>query len=334
MRVWAAALAIAGVASGMTACKTDGSSDGETGPVAESGETSARALPTSEDAFLARLLPLPDDAEAIHVRYRVEGTFAEGTFEVTLRPGGYRHDRWVIEWAGADEDEPFVSRGASITTPEWTWTGLEGQPGELQPRQLRAIAAAWMDLDDARKQAAAESVDRWHAILAEQRGSHPGERATVQGVSCLQTRIAAQNLCLWEEAGVFLRYDGAMFDIEAESIDRAPEIAEDTFTLPPAASGATKLPSEAAIDPDALLAALEAGTYEAMAALLVPELGLDAVAGSRPAGGVDPAEPADSPEPTGPTEPGEVPHLDAPPGPDEPPADSGTDPAESPADSG
>jgi hypothetical protein len=38
---------------------------------------------------------------------------------------------------------------------------------------------------------------------------------------------------MWEQVGLFLRYEGSAFTIEATQIDRAPEVAADAFVLPP-----------------------------------------------------------------------------------------------------
>ncbi len=264
--------------------KPRGGSAGAAADIAEPAEP-GRA-PSNADELLVRLHPLPGGDEAIELRYRISGTYASGSFVIALQEGGYRHERWEIVWAGADPDEPFVSKGTTIVTPSQTWTGLDGQPGERSDNPEAGLAAAWTTLEDRdRKAAVVAAIDEWHAVLAEQRAANPGERATIEGIDCLQTRIAAQNLCMWEEAGVFLRYEGALLTIELEHIDRAPKgIDAARFVLPPRADGARKLETRLvdadgrSLDPELLLSELADGNYAVIAGLSAPRLGLEQLA--------------------------------------------------------
>ncbi|MCA9685437.1 MAG: hypothetical protein KC457_24880 [Myxococcales bacterium] len=274
MKRGAIGLALALVVSA-SACKTEGKGEEGKGG-AEAGATAA-ALPADAKAFLARLQPLPtEDGHGVEIRYEVSGAMANGELQIQLAPGGLRRERWEISWAGADAEHPIVSRGTTITTPSKMWSARDGEPGEVAERALAKLADAWLALDEPQRRAALKSVDEWHAILAKQRQESPGERSSVQDIDCLQTRIAAQNLCLWEEAGVFLRYEGSAFTIVATAVDRQANFADDVFALPPQSARAKTLEVEP-VDTNLILEALAAGNYEAMAGLLAPKLDLEAL---------------------------------------------------------
>ena len=215
-------------------------------------------LPTTEAEFLAELMPLPGDAEAIEVSYAVTGPALEGEMTILIREGGYKRERWELRTTGAATE--LRSAGLGIVNPEQIWSAPEGQPGELRTNLLGALARAGVGLDEPERAAVAKAVRDWHRLLAERRAEVPGDQAEVLGVACLRTRIAAQNLCMWEEAGLFLRYEGSAFTIEATQINRSPTIPADAFVLPPESRDATRLETES-VDFDAALAEATKGNF-------------------------------------------------------------------------
>ncbi|HVI00223.1 MAG TPA: hypothetical protein VM869_16010 [Enhygromyxa sp.] len=202
----------------------------------------AAPLPTSEAEFLAELMPLPGDAEAIEITYAVAGPALEGEMTILIREGGHKREQWELRTIGGEAT--LRSAGLAIVNPDQIWSAPEGQPGELRTNLLGALARAWSGLDEAKRAAVAKAVRDWHALLDKRRAEVPGDRGQILGVPCLQTRIAAQNLCMWEEVGLFLRYEGSAFTIEATQIDRAPEVSADAFVLPPESRDATRAEPE------------------------------------------------------------------------------------------
>lgn len=218
----------------------------------------AAPLPTTEAEFLAELMPLPGDAEAIEISYAIAGPALEGEMTILIREGGYKRERWELRTIGGEAT--LRSAGLTIVNPDQIWSAPEGQPGELRTNLLGALARAWVALDEAKRTAVAEAVRDWHALLDKRRAEVPGDRGQILGVPCLQTRVAAQNLCMWEEVGLFLRYEGSAFTIEATQIDRAPELSPDTFVLPPESRDATRVQLET-IDFQAVLDEAATGNF-------------------------------------------------------------------------
>jgi hypothetical protein len=155
-----------------------------------------------------------------------------------VRAGGYKREQWELRTIG---NESLRSAGLAITTPEQTWHANEGQAGELRPNMLTGLARAWAARDELERAAVVKAVRDWHALLQARRAEVPGDQGQILGVACLQTRVAAQNLCMWEEVGLFLRYEGSAFTIEATHIDRAPEVPADAFVLPPESRNAARI---------------------------------------------------------------------------------------------
>jgi hypothetical protein len=258
----AALLAALGLS--LLACKGEQT---ETQPQTEPATPAADAGSLdSEDAFLAALIPLPDGLDAIEVRYGVSGSGLTGEVTVTLGPGGRRHERWQLQ---ADVADPSLrTAGVRIVTPDRIWTANDGAPGKLEINHLGNLARAYMELEPQMRAKVAASVGEWYELLAEQRKLDKGVRGEVLGVSCLQTRIAAQNVCMWEEANVLLRYEGSAFTLEATQIDRAPKLAADVFALP-AAAGSTELQDSPAPDYAKVLQDIAAGSYGSVSALVL-----------------------------------------------------------------
>ena len=222
------------------ACKPD-TPDSSAGQDSASRAATPDPLPTTEAEFLAELLPLPTDGGAIEIRYAVTGPALEGELTMLVREGGYKRETWELRTTGTPT--PLRSAGLTIVNPEHIWTKPEGQPGQLRSHDLGALGRAWSGLEPDQRDAVATALRDWHGLLAKRRAEVPGDQTRILDVACLQTRVAAQNLCLWEEAGLFLRYEGSAFTIEAESIDRAPAVSADAFALPAEAKAATPVPA-------------------------------------------------------------------------------------------
>ncbi|MFO7566246.1 MAG: hypothetical protein R6X02_26625 [Enhygromyxa sp.] len=236
-------------------------------------------LPATEAELLAELMPLPGGAEAIEIRYAVTGPALEGELTILLRQGGYKRERWELRTSGGATQ--LRSAGLAVVNPEQIWSAPEGEPGELRTNLLGGLARAWLALDQAERAAVAEALRDWHELLARRRAEVPGDQGEVLGVACLRTRIAAQNLCMWEEAGVFLRYEGSAFTIEATQIDRSPTIPADAFTPPPESRDATRLEAEA-VDFDAALAEAAKGNFADLVLLVSRTRALPKMAEPKP----------------------------------------------------
>jgi hypothetical protein len=232
----------------LTGCKPDAPESSTKG---EAASAAPEPLPQTEADFLAELLPLPTESGAIEIRYAVTGPALEGELTMLVREGGYKRETWELRTTGTPS--PMRSAGLTIANPEHIWTKAlvdgeptqagEGPPGQLRSYSLGALARAWAALDSEQRDAVAKAIRDWHSLLDKRRAEVPGDQTRILDVACLQTRVAAQNLCLWEQAGVFLRYEGSAFTIEAEAIDRDPSIPSDAFTLPPEAKSVTPIPA-------------------------------------------------------------------------------------------
>lgn len=265
-----------GLVALLAACK-GGERPADSAPASESARSDSPApLPSSEAQFLAELAPLPEGASAIEVRYEITqvtgsalGSALAGEMTITLAVGGNRRERWELRagTGAAEPDTRLGTTGLRIVTPDLVWIANEGAPGELSTNHLGALARAYLRLPEEARAPVVESIRTWHRMLAEQRAKDDSATAEVLGVTCLQTRIAAQNVCMWEETGLLLRYEGSAFRIEATHIDRAPKLEGDVFTLPPEAKAATAI-ATAEQDYEQILQDIAAGSYGSVSALL------------------------------------------------------------------
>lgn len=232
-------------------------------------------LPSNEAEFLAELMPLPDGAEAIEIHYAIESPALAGEMTILVRKGGYKRERWELWTLGSPTE--LRTTGLTIINPEQIWSAPQDQPGQLQTNLLGALARAWMALEEPERAAVALAVRDWQTLLAERRAEVPGKLSEdwgeVLGVACLRTRIAAQNLCMWEEAGLPLRYEGSVFTIAATKIDRSPKVPPDAFVVPPTASTATRVEPEA-VDFDAALGEAAKGNFADLLLLVSRTRGL------------------------------------------------------------
>ena len=95
-------------------------------------------------------------------------------------------------------------------------------------------------------------------------------RDTIEGQSCLETRVAGHDLCIWEETGLPLRYQGLTFSVVAREITVDAPVHAGTFALPPGGKRATD--DEAVFDPAQSVERLAKGNVAELARLLQPGL--------------------------------------------------------------
>ena len=186
--------------------------------------------PTTREGFLAAIAPLPFDA--LVVVYDVHGPGGlHGTLEVLARPGGYRRHNWRLHLPIGHED-PVEIEGSAVLGPDAQWTEDGDVVQDLVPRPLGALAEAYVAASPELRRAVMEAVQGWRAELARGRETHPGSTQSVLGIECLHTRVAAHDVCIWEETGLALRYEGAGFTMEARHIDTEPELGARAFSPP------------------------------------------------------------------------------------------------------
>ena len=232
-------------------------------------------VPDTVEGFLAELAPLPNGAKGIQIDYEVSGPALSGELHTTLGPGGQRRDRWQLRSTAGDE---FLTiAGTSVVSTTQLWIGSDGEPGELRPNALVELGKAYLARDAEERAKIIASIRSWHETLAAQRERNSGELDTVAGTSCLRTRIAAQNVCMWEQANVMLAYEGAAFSIKASKIDDQIELKADSFELPPLAVRAEKVEATGAQDFEGILDELAAGSHAKVAVLLYANLGMPAM---------------------------------------------------------
>lgn len=231
--------------------------------------------PDSVEGFLAELAPLPKGAAAIEIDYEVSGEALSGELHTTLGPGGQRRDRWQLRSKAGDE---FLTiAGTSVVSTTQLWIGSDGEPGELRPNALVELGKAYLARSPEERAKIVDSIRSWHETLAAQRERNSGQLDTVAGVPCLRTRIAAQNVCMWEQANVMLAYEGAAFSIEATQIEELAELKPKSFELPPLALRAEQVEGSGAQDFEGILDELAAGSHAKVALLLYANLGMPAM---------------------------------------------------------
>ncbi|MFV8751159.1 hypothetical protein ACNOYE_11495 [Nannocystaceae bacterium ST9] len=248
-------------------------------------ETPAKPTsPADEVGVLALLAPVPvaqhpeSPNGSIELRYQITGPGGlTGELVVIQKAGGWRSERWTMT---GGEGQLAVA-GQTIATPRKLWTATGDQPGEITSVQLGALADAWLALTPARRDLALEHLRAWRNDLAKSRLEQPGESETIQGIRCIKMRIAAQNLCMWEEAGLLMRYEGAAFELLVTAVTLNPTIPADAFELPKRAEAAKVIESEA-VDAKALIEGLADGKVGPVAALLGSGARMPVLAKSEP----------------------------------------------------
>ncbi len=232
-----------------------------------------RAVPADARGFLTELLPgTGGDVLVVH---RLEGPEGiGGSLEILARPGGRRRENWTVRIPVAGGRT--VERSATVLVgPEGIVATASDGTRHVRRLPLAAWAAAFARAPADERRRIVASVRAFHRQVAEARRGHPGTRRTVAGTDCLWLRVAAQTVCLWEEAGIPLRYEGPLVAAEAVRVDRAPAFSADAFDLPeipadaPVAAGFADLAQK---PPEAVLAALAEGDPDVLSRIAVPGL--------------------------------------------------------------
>ena len=232
-------------------------------------------LPETEDDFLRTLMPLPGGD--VRITYCVSGPAGmQGTLVATARAGGYRHESWSVEVPLPPiAEEPAGLRrveGSRVGTPDLIWSDAVAGAPVVRRRSLGALAEAFVDLEPGLQSLVMFRVRGWRDDLAEARDRYPGVTDEVQGQTCLVTTVASHRVCVWEETGLPLSYEGDAFHVRATAIESGIRVDERLFEIPaggqhaPEDRGATFFPWEAAArSQHALGAAKEAAAARAQA---------------------------------------------------------------------
>lgn len=280
-RLTAALLCCAASACG--SASTEGPTAG-TGAAGTEGSSFAIASPApiSRDAFLKELLPLWDIGTVVVV-YDVRGPAGlQGTVEVLARGGGYRRDNWRLTLPLPDA-EPVEITGSTIQTPDLRWSRVGDQAPQARALSLGGLADAYVRAAPSEREVVIEAVRGWHRTLAQGRAEQPGSRGRVLGIDCLDARAGSQQLCVWEETGLPLRYEGAAFSLVAKHVERDVELGPHAFDVPDGFDVPGQAPPHnGSADPAATLRALAGGDVAILAVVTQPGLRLpdpDAVLG-------------------------------------------------------
>lgn len=235
-------------------------------------ELTTVSLPTDRAGILRELAPLP--SEALLVVYEVEGPGGvTGSLEVLARPGGYRRENWTIHVPLGEEGSRQLD-GATVQTPDGVW--IEGSAGAPTPSPtaspLGALAEAWLVLPEAPRAAVVEQLRAHRQALALARAAEREPPERVLDVPCHVTRVATIEMCLWEAAGLPLRYASDGLRLRAIHIDEHANIGEHAFDPPGAVAAAA--PAVVGFDPVKALERAAEGDLAELAPWLHPGLRL------------------------------------------------------------
>lgn len=224
-------------------------------------------VPATRDAFLAELSPLP--SASLLVVYEVQGPGGlQGTLEVMLRSGAWRRENWTLAMPVAERRVEV--RGTTIQTPDAIY--VEGPQGRNATRLgMGALADAWLALEPQIREDVVAGMRRMHDRRARSRPDRAAFEDVVLGVACRRERIATQDVCMWDAAGLPLRASGGGFRLEAISVQVDPELGASAFAIP---ADVKPGPDPDPIEPDAALVALARGEPAAIGAWLHPGLRL------------------------------------------------------------
>lgn len=263
MRPHVVALAVLAAACDAPASELAIETEASAAPIAE-----ALPIPDTREGFLRELAPLPSDA--VQVSYEVEGPGGlSGTLEVLLQPGGLRREHWILDLPVPGGESESIE-GESIQTSDFAWTGAPSR-WTVERAPFGALADGYLGLAAEDRRAVIDSIRSFRDRLADARREHPGNAEEILGVSCLAVRLAAQELCVWEETGLPLRYAGNAFTLRALAIDLDPAIDAEAFAVPSDVEHAAPAPD---LDPQASLQRLAERNYAELGPLLHPGLRL------------------------------------------------------------
>jgi hypothetical protein len=231
-------------------------------------EAVVESLPADRAAILRELAPLP--SEALLVVYEVEGPGGvTGSLEVLARPGGLRRENWTIHVPLGEEGSRQLD-GFTVQTPDGVW--IEGSDAPT-PSPLSALAEAWLALPEASRRAVVEELRAHRAALARSRAAETEPPEQILGVPCHVTRVATIEMCLWEAAGLPLRYASDGLRLRAIHIEEHASIGEHAFD-PPGSARTKPAAAVAGLDAPAALRRAAEGDLAELAPWLHPGLRL------------------------------------------------------------
>ncbi len=212
------------------------------------------ALPADRAAILRELAPLP--TEALLVVYEMEGPGGvTGSLEVLARPGGWRRENWTIQVPLGEEGSRQLD-GSTIQTPDGVWImGSDAAPTPSRSSSpLGALAEAWLALPEPSRRAVVSALRDHRDALARARAVEGEAAERILDVPCHVTRVATIEMCLWEAAGLPLRYASDGLHLRAIHIDEDANIGAHAFDppLPRTAAGGPSAASGAPLAPEGL----------------------------------------------------------------------------------
>ena len=228
----------------------------------------ATVVPDTREGFLAVLAPLPSDA--VRVTYDVAGPGGlSGELEILLLPGGRRREAWLLELPLPDGATHRIESSA-VQTEDYAWVGTGGDL-EIERSPLGALADAYLGLPQSERRAVVESLDSFRLRIASARKNVASPDREILGVPCLATRLAAQDLCVWEETGLPLDYRGNAFSLRAREIVIDAPVPDDAFEVSAEVKREAPGPD---MDPHESLRRLARQDYAELGPLLHPGLRL------------------------------------------------------------
>lgn len=231
-------------------------------------EAAMAPLPADRAAVLRELAPLP--AEALLVVYELRGPGGvTGSLEVLARPGGWRRENWTIHVPLGEEGSRRLD-GSTIQTPDGVW--VEGSEAAPTPSPLGALADAFLALPEPSRRAVIDELRAHREALALARAAETEPPERILDVPCHVARVATIEMCLWEAAGLPLRYASDGLRLRAIHIDERAGIGEHAFDPPGPAPRAAE--PVAGFDPVAALERAAAGDLAELAPWLHPGLRL------------------------------------------------------------
>lgn len=232
-------------------------------------EVATVSLPTDRAGILRELAPLP--SEALLVVYEVEGPGGvTGSLEVLARPGGHRRENWTIVVPLGEEGSRQLD-GATVQTPDGVW--IEGSDAAPNASPLGALAEAWLRLPEGSRVAVVEQLRAHRQALALARAAEREPPERVLDVPCHVTRVATIEMCLWEAAGLPLRYASDGLRLRAIHIEEHASIGEHAFD-PPSSAHTKPAAAVAGLDAAAALRRAAEGDLAELAPWLHPGLRL------------------------------------------------------------
>ncbi|MBL4684149.1 MAG: hypothetical protein JKY37_06145 [Nannocystaceae bacterium] len=236
--------------------------------LATATSSAAERLPQTREEFLRTLSPLPFDA--VRVTYAVQGPGGlAGTLEILLASGGRRRESWTLALPLPGGDVRTIAASA-VQTADYIWTGT-GEFLEVDRAPLGALADAYLKLPEDERRRVVESLDAFRSRVSWARVDAPGPGREVLGMPCLETRLAAQELCIWEATGLPLDYRGNAFAMQATTIETDARIPEGAFSAPMDVQRNAPAPD---LDPAESLSRLARQDYGELGPLLHPGLRL------------------------------------------------------------